>query len=349
MSVGIIVVCLRKQTIAMGVLRKKSMIIIDMNSGRYVESLTGHECHNLEKNKSDGRYYGYCPPHDSIDITRLGAKRTDESIDDVIVVYVTSLHKKSDKVILAFTDSATVHRHGIDGKSLKRKIDDNGKIDFATYTIESDNLYNLTTFFPKLVFNSYLDGKNILRGQRTFKGMHPKIDNLILDYLEDYLDGFDTLDDAKYQNEIQNYESARKGQLKNTSDDEPECDVAGGSMAVRKRVAVAKQALQEAGFECAADASHKTFNTGKGVQYMEGHHLIPCTAGNAQHFWKEYQKNIDCVENIVCLCPTCHRKIHYGSVDEKREIIRQLYRIQKGKLKAAGINITDEELIGLYI
>ena len=34
----------------------------------------------------------------------------------------------------------------------------------------------------------------------------------------------------------------------------------------------------------------------------------------------KFKKNIDCIENIVCLCPTCHRRIHFGSDEEKRAI-----------------------------
>jgi len=86
-------------------------------------------------------------------------------------------------------------------------------------------------------------------------------------------------------------------------------------------------------FLCEADPSHQTFMTSKGVPYMEGHHLIPCTAKNAKTFWKRVGKSIDCVENIVCLCPTCHRKIHFGSEAEKRSIIKLLYNKQHSKLK----------------
>lgn len=81
---------------------------------------------------------------------------------------------------------------------------------------------------------------------------------------------------------------------------------------------------------------------------MEGHHLIPCTVSNTEHFWSEYKRNIDCVENIICLCPTCHRRIHFGSKDEKDTIIRDLYKKQISSLQAAGLNISIDELLSLY-
>ncbi|MCL2458335.1 MAG: hypothetical protein FWF31_05690, partial [Desulfobulbus sp.] len=42
----------------------KRMLVIDMHSGRYAQERTGHEIFNLERNPIDGRFYGYCPPHD---------------------------------------------------------------------------------------------------------------------------------------------------------------------------------------------------------------------------------------------------------------------------------------------
>ena len=111
----------------------------------------------------------------------------------------------------------------------------------------------------------------------------------------------------------------------------------------------ARQALVNSNFLCEADPSHQTFMTSKGVSYMEGRHLIPCTAKNVKTFWKRVGKSIDCVENIVCLCPTCHRKIHFGSEAEKRSIIKLLYNKQYSKLKKAGLDISEKELIGLYL
>jgi len=52
----------------MGILSSKPFVVIDLGSGRYVQTKVGHEYYNLIEN-SDGRYYGYCPPHDNIDIS----------------------------------------------------------------------------------------------------------------------------------------------------------------------------------------------------------------------------------------------------------------------------------------
>lgn len=81
---------------------------------------------------------------------------------------------------------------------------------------------------------------------------------------------------------------------------------------------------------------------------MEGHHLIPCTYTNAKHYWNKYGVNIDCQANIVCLCPTCHRQIHYGTSDVKRTLIEKLYNETREKLEKVGITLTLRELLKLY-
>jgi 5-methylcytosine-specific restriction protein A len=81
---------------------------------------------------------------------------------------------------------------------------------------------------------------------------------------------------------------------------------------------------------------------------MEGHHLIPCTYSNAEYYWSNFKRNIDCVENIVCLCPTCHRRIHFGSKEEQNTIITSLYQKQISSLMTVNLDISIEELLSLY-
>ena len=60
------------------------------------------------------------------------------------------------------------------------------------------------------------------------------------------------------------------------------------------------------------------------------------------------KRNIDCVENIICLCPTCHRRIHFGSKEERKNIITSLYNKRIQSLLAVGLDISLEELLSLY-
>ena len=81
---------------------------------------------------------------------------------------------------------------------------------------------------------------------------------------------------------------------------------------------------------------------------MEGHHLIPCTCSNAEYIWDKFNANIDCLENIVSLCPTCHRLIHFGSEEERNEVLAKFYEQQIVDLKNVGIEISLEKLLGFY-
>ena len=79
---------------------------------------------------------------------------------------------------------------------------------------------------------------------------------------------------------------------------------------------------------------------------MEAHHLIPVCF--QKDIWDKYKVNIDCVENLVSLCPTCHKAIHYGTKEVQRKMITDLYARCVPKYKAIGLDITLEEIFRLY-
>ena len=80
----------------------------------------------------------------------------------------------------------------------------------------------------------------------------------------------------------------------------------------------------------------------KEVPYQEGHHLIPIKAQ------KDFEKNIDRPENIVCLCPICHRAVHNAKKEERIEILKKLYDNKIDNLKRVGIDISFEDLFNKY-
>ena len=82
---------------------------------------------------------------------------------------------------------------------------------------------------------------------------------------------------------------------------------------------ISKTALQIAGFECAVDSSHKTFISKLGKQYMEAHHFVPMSAQ------KDFEINIDRIENIVSLCPVCHSAIHLGNDSVRLDVLSRLF------------------------
>ena len=53
-------------------------------------------------------------------------------------------------------------------------------------------------------------------------------------------------------------------------------------------------------------------------------------------------------EYIICLCPTCHRKIHYAIASDKKEMLQILFKKRKQGYENKGISITLEELYKYY-
>lgn len=329
-------------------LENKPLIVIDLNSGSYTKTQIGHEYYNLQPNSVDGRYYGYCPPWDNVDIKKLGAKKDAKEVCNVLVVYVTKIEGSTNRKVLAFTDQATVHKERIIDPSLKRTVVDNGKLVQCSYTIESDYLYDLQKAKVPFEINIRKYNSYMFRKQRFYGGKYPELDKELLAYLSRQLLTNEVDDDLTLQAEIQSADDVTDAEIEQSSSIPPQYNSADGSKKVSRNNKLSKAALKHASFQCEIDALHKTFKTERCVPYMEGHHLIPCTASNAGYFWDVYHRNIDCIENIVCLCPTCHRQIHFGSEEEKQSVIKALFEQRKDRLKTIGIKITLKDLIGLY-
>lgn len=106
---------------------------------------------------------------------------------------------------------------------------------------------------------------------------------------------------------------------------------------------LAKTVIKNHNYLCEIDGKHISFINGKGKQYMEAHHLLPMSS--QKNF---LPVNIDREENIVCICPNCHRAIHYGSIAEKEKRLSKLYEIRENGLRQSGINCSKQELLKLY-
>ena len=76
--------------------------------------------------------------------------------------------------------------------------------------------------------------------------------------------------------------------------------------------------------------------------------MIRCTVAISRKSWDKYGVNIDTEANIVSLCPNCHRRIHFGSIQEKSEIIKRLYKLKQNGLRDIGITMTLDELKEIY-
>ncbi|MCQ2511783.1 MAG: HNH endonuclease [Lachnospiraceae bacterium] len=104
------------------------------------------------------------------------------------------------------------------------------------------------------------------------------------------------------------------------------------------------QAIEGAHYLCEHNRNHETFiSKATGKAYMEGHHLIPLK------YQKSFSHSIDVYANIVCLCPICHRLLHYGTDKEKSYAAEELFDTRQERLENSGIDLSKKEFLELVI
>lgn len=110
---------------------------------------------------------------------------------------------------------------------------------------------------------------------------------------------------------------------------------------------LAYKVKEQAKHKCAVDEAHGTFiakqksaSTEEHTPYMEAHHLVPMSLQG------DYKVPLDVIENMLCLCPHCHREFHYGVKKEK--LITSHFKVNKHKLKKVGIDISLSKLLEAY-
>ena len=327
----------------------KKYMLVDLFSGSYNKENIGHELLNDQKNPMTGKYHGYLPPRDNPNILELGASSEVDFIDDVLVIFVRKASDASiDRRVTGFYPSARVYKEKQDGEELERRIrDKDGSIKIASYSMESEEYYPVSSEFSLVIetkkYNSYM-----FRMQRVYGGKYPELDSIIYDYIERLINGEKLEDDIIAQQELQEISGASNQVIRNA----PKRKVLFENQITGKKVLrnpqLAKSAIIAADYQCEVDSKHQTFLNKHGKSYMEGHHLIPCTVKNAKEIEEKFSRNIDCKENIVSLCPICHRAIHIGNHDEKRRVLSSLISKRLPILKSIGINITEDYLFQLY-
>lgn len=106
---------------------------------------------------------------------------------------------------------------------------------------------------------------------------------------------------------------------------------------------VSALAIRKANFLCEIDAQHWTFTSkAKKQKYVEAHHLIPICHQN------KFEFSLDVVANVISLCATCHRMLHFGVAEEKRALLKSLLKKRRDQLLARSIKIKDETFLGFY-
>ncbi len=129
---------------------------------------------------------------------------------------------------------------------------------------------------------------------------------------------------------------------------EPVIVTEGERFVIKRDAAIGVLAIANSEYKCEFDENHETFISKRTKnRYMEAHHLIPIS--QTKYIWKKKHANVDCIENIVSLCPTCHRAIHHGEFDIKLTILKKLYDKKYQDLKKVGLDVDFETLLKFYL
>ena len=106
----------------------------------------------------------------------------------------------------------------------------------------------------------------------------------------------------------------------------------------RRSSIIKMQSIEAAGYRCEIDETHETFTAkSTGHPYMEGHHAL------SMKYQNKFSKSLDVYANIICVCPICHRLLHYGIAAEKETVLDKIYFDRSKRLTACGIKISKED------
>lgn len=102
------------------------------------------------------------------------------------------------------------------------------------------------------------------------------------------------------------------------------------------------QVIEFAGYSCEINRNHGSFIAERNNKpYMEGHHAIPI------RLQPKFDKSLDVYANIICLCPVCHRRIHYGLKEDRKQMMMQIYDNRSKRLEHSGIRLSKQEFTEL--
>lgn len=114
--------------------------------------------------------------------------------------------------------------------------------------------------------------------------------------------------------------------------------------AYKRNQIIIDQSIEGAHYLCEHNNDHQTFiSKSTGHSYMEGHHLIP------MKYQDQFADSIDVYANIVCLCPICHRLIHYGTDNARKFLAETLYEKRSNRLVKSGIDLSKADFLKLVI
>jgi 5-methylcytosine-specific restriction protein A len=193
------------------------------------------------------------------------------------------------------------------------------------------------------ICSSYYDAKDIpseedlINDLRNLIGVYRELKGLVG---SEILDIKGKLNEEVFQEEIQ---KGKRKELQDGAIQKKEKKQNSSSTSWSRNANMAFTALDNANFKCENNPEHETFISAKTRnQFVEAHHLIP------MEFQGDFSISIDVPENIISLCPTCHRAFHNSIVSNQENLIAKFHAMRYSKLKEREIKITKEKIFEYY-
>lgn len=217
--------------------------------------------------------------------------------------------------------------------------------ELGDYGLQRINLFNLTdtAFIDEILINPEFKKKND-KGNRMYSTALKHFKK----YLEYTCDSDLQAELFKEEQEFEKYLADTPADVNTANiEDEPRDKPNYRSVNNRKvwcrNPRHASEAVADANYLCEIDNQHKHFiSKFNRVNYVEAHHLIP------MQYQEQFDSSLDIHANIVSICLVCHKKIHYGLFEDKKEMLDNLFNSRIERLKAGGINISLDELYNYY-
>jgi 5-methylcytosine-specific restriction protein A len=193
------------------------------------------------------------------------------------------------------------------------------------------------------ICSAYYDAKKIPQEEDLINDLR----NLIGVYRElkgfvgsDILDIKGQLNEDVFQEEIQ---KGKRKDLQAGAIQKKEKKQSSPSVSWSRDANMAFTALDNANFQCENDTKHETFISARtGNQFVEAHHLIP------MEYQGDFLISIDVPENIISLCPNCHRAFHNSVVSNQEILISKFFESRSPLLKERDISITKKKIFEYY-
>lgn len=156
----------------------------------------------------------------------------------------------------------------------------------------------------------------------------------------DIIDIKGQLDEDSFQIEIQ---KGKRKELQSGAIQKKEKKQSSSSTSWARDSNIAFTALDNANFQCENDPTHKTFISARtGKQFVEAHHLIP------MEYQGDFAVSIDVPENIISLCPNCHRAFHNSEPSIQEGLITKFFALRSSSLEERGIYVSLDKLLKYY-